>query len=264
MYLVCALTIAALYGVGGVIMFLTAKIERDGSTPRRWIYRLDEWVLAFRRPLLRRVSAGGLALSFALFAIIRGTEFLASATPVQFLWGVACLLCWAGAFLCWRGASLRKPLLVRVPMTCLSIACALAPQISTNLLPKSAFSWLVLISFLYCLVFLGLASLFWLAAGPQEVSIDLQERTYQATVGWPLFPRLRTGLLDDLGEIEVTTWRGRSSIVFTMSLGRTVGRLTLGMYLSDHGAVSLAEEVSEATGLPFRAKEEHYPQRQLT
>jgi hypothetical protein len=99
-----------------------------------------------------------------------------------------------------------------------------------------------------CLVCLGLGLLLWKEAGPQTLSIDLQDRTFQATTGWPLAARSLNGPLDGSGVVKAM---GESAVALQPSASQPL-LFMVGALLIGSRSIRIADTLSEATGLPVK------------
>ncbi len=60
------------------------------------------------------------------------------------------------------------------------------------------------------LLFGGGSLLFFWLSGPDDLSIDLEQRTYRHVKGWPFFPKTRTGPISDFWGVYVGRTQGKS------------------------------------------------------
>lgn len=88
-------------------------------------------------------------------------------------------------------------------------------------------------------------------AGPHDVRLDGERRTYERTTGWPWRPQTRIGPLDDFSGICVT--RHNSVMLVPRRPERIYTGFPLSGPLPRQAAATLAEDVSRATGLPIVA-----------
>lgn len=90
-------------------------------------------------------------------------------------------------------------------------------------------------------------------AGPNEVHIDLDRRTYRAQRGWPLWPKYWSGPLTDISGVVVSqnnqsyTWM----VVMHWKTGRR--KIVLGQFSKQAKAEAAAAQVIESLGIDVPA-----------
>lgn len=103
----------------------------------------------------------------------------------------------------------------------------------------------------------ALAILIGLLSGPQDVTLYLQDSTYQSNVGLGFFSSVRTGRFQDLAGLSLR--HGGSAIFVEVRVTSPKPRLLLlGSFINRDKAVLFINQMAELTSLPV-VKLEHEP-----
>ena len=93
----------------------------------------------------------------------------------------------------------------------------------------------------------------YLLAGPNDLFLDLNRRTYRFVSGWPVFPQVQTGPWEDMAGVYVRRVSGRGGECYLVGIAWRQEKRSfplLGRFRREEDAEALAKEVSASLGLP--------------
>lgn len=85
--------------------------------------------------------------------------------------------------------------------------------------------------------------------GPGDIRIDLKERSYQTCIGWPLFPRIDKGSLEDFLGVYVLSATPTIYLVKLAWKDTQRRSITIGQFASEERACKMAEKASVTINL---------------
>jgi len=134
----------------------------------------------------------------------------------------------------------RKPLLRRIGMVLTSIALLQA------LLMVANEGWGAVLLFTLLWFPFGIV-LLWIS-GPDELRLNMAERTYQRVSGWPFRSKTRSGSWTDLWGVYIG-YAGRSTYIVGLRGNRLGGRVDLGRFKVYAAAEQFAQELMSELSL---------------
>ncbi len=140
----------------------------------------------------------------------------------------------------------RRPLALRVGAALFGFDMIQTPFVFS----VAAGDWAAFVFLVIPCTFVG--GLFLRGSGPDELRLDLVQRTYRRVSGWPLFPKARSGPWTDIQGIYVGSVAGASgSTRFVGVTGmRLGGRQDLGRFNAPPAAEHFADKLASDLGLP--------------
>ncbi len=85
-------------------------------------------------------------------------------------------------------------------------------------------------------------------SGPSEVTINLEKRTYLARDGWPFAPKVWSGPIEEISEIQFISPRGASGFLIAWWKARRTA-ITLGQFGDRAEAEAAATQVANLLGM---------------
>lgn len=140
----------------------------------------------------------------------------------------------------------RKPFALRIGAALFGIGMVEVP-IALSINEKS---WLPFISLIAPCV--AVAGLFLRVSGPDELQLDLAERTYRRISGWPIFFTTWSGPWTNLWGIYVGVFGSTTGSSYFVGLRGTNlgGRMDVGRFGAQSAAEQFADELASDLGLP--------------
>ncbi len=98
---------------------------------------------------------------------------------------------------------------------------------------------------------LGISFIFLYLAGPDDIRLDAEQRTYEHTIGWPWKPKTRFGSFSDVKGVCISPRNTVLLLLNNPDFVKSTGSIVLSSYGADQPARALVEELNRVYGFPI-------------